>query len=326
MLTGRFATLGTVSFHHIFLARVQKAVAGPFMRAKGPGPGPDGQLDRGDLPALQSSIATWKAGWNVKIALRLRQVAAHVTGHHGIARMKLTFLGTRGYIDAATDRHRRHTATLVEYRGRRVMIDCGADWRDRFQEHHPQAIVLTHAHPDHAWGLKSGTARPVYASAQTWEAIADYPLEDRHLVEPGRPEEIRGITFTLFPVEHSTRCPAGGYRIEAGRVTIFYVPDVVYIHDRQSALSGCKLYVGDGATVERSLVRKPGDRLIGHTPVRTQLTWCQKEGVPRAIFTHLGSEIVKGGDETAMARIGPLAEERGVDVRLAFDGMVQVLR
>ena len=42
--------------------------------------------------------------------------------------MKVTFLGTRGYIDAATPRHRMHTAALVEYRGTRVMIDCGATW------------------------------------------------------------------------------------------------------------------------------------------------------------------------------------------------------
>jgi hypothetical protein len=43
--------------------------------------------------------------------------------------MKLTFLGTRGNIDARSPIHRRHTALLVSYRGRDVMIDCGADWR-----------------------------------------------------------------------------------------------------------------------------------------------------------------------------------------------------
>jgi phosphoribosyl 1,2-cyclic phosphodiesterase len=240
--------------------------------------------------------------------------------------MKLIFLGTRGYIDAATDRHRRHTATLVEYRGKRVMIDCGEDWLDRFQDHNPQAVVLTHCHPDHAWGLKNGASCPVYASAETWESLSNYPIEDKRTLNPGESEEIRGIKFTLFPVEHSTRCPAGGFRIQAGRVTIFYVPDVVYIHDREAALSGCKLYVGDGATIEQSFVRKPGDRLIGHTPLRTQLTWCQKEGVPRAVFTHLGSEIVEAGDEEAMETIRPLAEERGVAVQLAVDGMGEVLR
>jgi hypothetical protein len=101
---------------------------------------------------------------------------------------------------------------------------------------------------------------------------------------------------------------------------------VVYINDREAALSGCKAYVGDGATITRSMVRKPSGELIGHTPIRTQLTWCQKEGVPLAVFTHLGSEIVKGGDEKSMEKIRPLAEERGVEAGLAHDGMQMVLR
>lgn len=42
--------------------------------------------------------------------------------------MQITFLGTRGYIDSRTRKHYRHTSTLIEYRGKRVMIDCGLDW------------------------------------------------------------------------------------------------------------------------------------------------------------------------------------------------------
>ena len=62
-------------------------------------------------------------------------------------------------------------------------------------------------------------------------------------------------------MEHSTRAPAVGYRMTAGEVAIFYVPDVVWIHAREEALSGCKVYVGDGATLTRSMVRKSGDTL-----------------------------------------------------------------
>jgi hypothetical protein len=104
------------------------------------------------------------------------------------------------------------------------------------------------------------------------------------------------------------------------------VPDVVYIPEREAALSGAKLYVGDGATVTRSLVRKIDDNLIGHTPLRTQLTWCQKEGVPRAIFTHCGSRIVKGDERTLGAQIRQMAEERNVEAEIAYDGMEVVLR
>jgi len=62
--------------------------------------------------------------------------------------MKLTFLGTRGEIEARTRQHKMHTSLLVSFRARRVMIDCGLDWLGKFERLHPDAIVLTHAHPD----------------------------------------------------------------------------------------------------------------------------------------------------------------------------------
>jgi len=72
--------------------------------------------------------------------------------------MKLTFLGTRGEIEAKTPQHRMHASLLVSYRGARVMIDYGLDWLGKFERLHPDAIALTHAHPDHAWGLEKWRA------------------------------------------------------------------------------------------------------------------------------------------------------------------------
>ncbi len=239
--------------------------------------------------------------------------------------MKLTFLGTRGYIDEKTKRHGMHSSALVEYRRRKVLIDCGEDWLDCLDELSAEAVLISHCHPDHAGGLAKGAPWPVYASQETLETL-DYPLEDVREMVPKQQQRIGGMDIRYFPVEHSTRCPAGGFRISAGQVDIFYVPDVVYIPDRAEALGGCKAYVGDGATIERSFVRRPQDSLIGHTPLRTQLTWCRDEGVPLAIFTHCGSEIVKLGDDEAMERIIPLARERNVEVKLAHDGMEMVLR
>lgn len=243
--------------------------------------------------------------------------------------MKLTFLGTRGYIDATSRRHRRHTATLVAYRGRAVMIDCGEDWLGRLDEVGPRAVVITHPHPDHAGGLRDGSPCPVWATEEAWERMDGFAVapEQRRVLEPRRPETIAGITFEAFPVIHSVRAPAVGYRITAGRVAVFYVPDVVWIPDREEALGGAQLYVGDGATVERDFVRKDDDgNLFGHTPVRTQLTWCRKTGVPEMVVTHCGSEIVAGDERVLGPRIRRLAEERGVAVTVAHDGMERVLR
>jgi len=240
--------------------------------------------------------------------------------------MKLTFLGTRGYIEAKNRRHRMHTSLLVGYRRRNIMIDCGETWLGRLDAVAPHAIVVTHAHPDHVGGLQDGAACPVYATKEAWTRIEDYPLAERYTIAPRKPRRIFDIAFEAFTVEHSLRAPAVGYRITAGRVTVFYVPDVVYIHDREDALRGARLYIGDGATLRQSFVRRQGDRLMGHTPVQTQLTWCQKEGVPRAIITHCGTEIVAGDERKVGSELATLAKQRGVEAEIAHDGMEVVLR
>lgn len=65
---------------------------------------------------------------------------------------------------------------------------------------------------------------------------------------------------------------------------------------------------------------------MGHTPVRTQLTWCQKTGVPRAIFTHCGAAIVQAEDQRVQAELQDLAGKREVQAQIAYDGLEVVLR
>jgi phosphoribosyl 1,2-cyclic phosphodiesterase len=244
--------------------------------------------------------------------------------------LKLTFLGTRGYIDPESRRHRMHTSTMVEYRGRRVMIDCGETWLGRLGDLRPDAVLITHPHPDHAFGLKEGSPCPVYAITEAWKKIERFPMEKKQqrVLRPRKHARIAGIGFEPFPVVHSTRAPAVGYRVAAGRVKVFYVPDVVSIHDRAAAFRGIDAYIGDGAAITRNMVRREraSGRLVGHTPIRTQLGWCRDEGVSRMIVTHCGSGIVGGDEKAAIAKLRQLAEERGVEILVACDGMELVLR
>ncbi len=240
--------------------------------------------------------------------------------------MKVTFLGTRGEIEARTRRHRMHSSLLVSYRSTRVMIDCGLDWLGKFERLRPRAIVLTHAHPDHAWGLKNGAPCPVYAPQETWQTLQICSIKERHLIKERTPTKISDILFEAFPVEHSILAPAVGYRVSAGRARIFYAPDLIFIHDRVAALNGVQIYIGDGATLTRSFVRKRGKHLIGHAPVRTQLMWCRKESVLRAIITHCGSEIVTGDERKITAKLRAMATEPGLEAGIAYDGMEFILR
>ncbi len=236
--------------------------------------------------------------------------------------MNLLFLGTRGNIDNRTRRHRRHSALLVQKADARILVDCGADWLGRVAVLRPTAIVLTHGHPDHAAGLAAGALCPVYATAETWQLLASCPVPDRRVMPIRKPLDLGGVRFEAFPVEHSLRAPTVGYRLVADdRRYAFYVPDVAAIPDAAGALRAVDLYIGDGATVTRPIMRRRDGEKIGHAPIRTQLDWCRAEGITRAIFTHCGSQIVGGDGRIIGSLVSRLGRERGIEARIAHDGM-----
>jgi len=157
--------------------------------------------------------------------------------------MHLTFLGTRGEIGARTRRHQMHTSLLVSHRGANVIIDCGLDWLGKLKGVSASAIVLTHAHPDHAWGLKRGAPCPVYAPEKMWRELLHYPIKERRSIKDRTPTKICGITFEAFSVEHSIFSSAVGYRVSTGRTYIFYAPDLIFIHERNEALKRAQIYM-----------------------------------------------------------------------------------
>ncbi len=240
--------------------------------------------------------------------------------------MKITFLGTRGNIEARTRRHYRHTVTVVSYKGTTVMIDCGADWRGKFEKYiRPNAIILTHAHPDHADGLKDGAPCPVYATRASWQLIKRFPIQEQRTITH-KPFSIGRIKLQAFFVRHSVRAPAVGYRITAGKATIFCVHDLLAIPHQHAALKKVKLYIGDGASLTRPIMRYVEGTPSGHAPIKKQIAWCAQEGVPRAIFTHCGSQIVKGNTRALNKKLQLIGEEYGVEVGFAYDGMTIILR
>jgi phosphoribosyl 1,2-cyclic phosphodiesterase len=138
--------------------------------------------------------------------------------------------------------------------------------------------------------------------------------------------KISDVEFEAFSVEHSLVAPAVGYRITVDGVAVFYVPDLVSIPERHEALSEVRLYIGDGASIIRPILRRRAEVLIGHASVRDQLDWCRDEGVSQAVITHCGSQIVKSDARTAAARIEVLGRERGVQVVIAHDGLKLMIR
>lgn len=187
----------------------------------------------------------------------------------------------------------------------------------------PDAIFVSHAHPDHAWGLEEGTSLPVYASAITHEITKDLPIRDRLTLAPEQPAAIGPFQLTAFPVVHSVRCPCVAARIETPDGTVVYSGDIVSF-EKPEALAGADLYVGDGSTLTGSLVRRhAGGALMGHTTIRAQLGWLAKYAVPRAVFSHFGKGPIEMGDEALESALAELAAAKAPDCRvtIARDGL-----
>ncbi len=141
-----------------------------------------------------------------------------------------------------------------------------------------------------------------------------------HTMPLRRAVRIGGVQFRAFQVQHSVRAPAVGYRVSANGCSFFYVPDVAELPRASEVLRRIDIYIGDGATVRRSMVRRKDGALVGHAPVVRQLGWCATAHVRRAVFTHCGSPLVRTSTRAIDALVSELRPVYGIDVQIACDG------
>jgi phosphoribosyl 1,2-cyclic phosphodiesterase len=234
--------------------------------------------------------------------------------------MQAAFLGTRGYIEESSPLHQMHSALMLTSRGKRLLLDVGQTWKGRLRSLAPDWIAITHAHPDHSFGLEEGTDVPVYVSAESRAALAHYAVRRFCVFDNGEVLRLGPFRVRPYDVVHSVRAPAVGFRVTADGATIVYNPDVISIVDEARVLTNVDVYVGDGATLTRPLVRRHGDALFGHTTVRAQMNWCKRRDIGRAYIVHCGKQLVEMDPTELQARVDQLA---GPQIRavVARDGL-----
>jgi phosphoribosyl 1,2-cyclic phosphodiesterase len=212
--------------------------------------------------------------------------------------IRLTFLGTRADVEENTENHFYHSSLLLQSINAhpfRLLIDYGRIRAYDLSILKPDAILITHAHPDHyLWTLEeTNSAVPVYLTRETHNYGTYAPVHS-HILTPY--ESLTLGPFQIFPyrVFHSTNCPAVGFKIELpDGIVLAYNPDLVDIITKELILPGVDYYIGDGSTIKANLIRRKGGMFFGHTSIPDQISWCKEYGIENIIFTHIGKDTME---------------------------------
>ncbi len=215
------------------------------------------------------------------------------------------------------DKRLRQSA-LVEWRGKRILIDCGPDFRQQILgtgDAHLDALLITHIHYDHIGGLEElrGFSNfPIYARHDVIAALhrrlaycfAEHPypgVPHYELVEVNDNDafECAGITVEPIPVLHY-KLPILGFKIGG----MAYITDCKTI-DREliERLRGVQLLVLNALRFEEHL---------SHLSLSQALEIIEQIKPGRALLIHMSHGIGLHAETSKLLPQG---------VELAFDGM-----
>lgn len=218
--------------------------------------------------------------------------------------------------------NRLRPSILIQHEGRNILIDSTPDFRAQVLREHIDridAILFTHAHADHIFGLDDvrpfnymQRARiPVYASHDTLDSlrrIFPYAFEggQRHTHVPqlelhdhrGEPFELFGLTVTPVPLLHGPLL-IYGYRLS----------NVAYLTDHSEVPEGSLSLLNDLDLLFLDALRHAPHPT--HSTIETALKNVERIHPRRAFFTHICHDLPHAATEAALPR----------HVHLAYDGL-----
>lgn len=198
---------------------------------------------------------------------------------------------------------RTRASILVQTDSNNILIDTSQDFRQQVLQNRVKridAILYTHAHADHIFGLpdlrsycrhQSGPI-DMYASTQTLKTIKKtfgYIFDPPEFVGGGipsvhphsleQPQRIGGLMVTPLPVEHGSAKGCQGYRLD----DLAYIPDVHTI----PATTLAKLANLDLLILNCLRLRRHGS----HLSLEESLAYARQLCPRRCLFTHMTHDV-----------------------------------
>jgi len=208
--------------------------------------------------------------------------------------MKLVFEGTKGDVEESSPLHRKHSSLLIEYKATRLVIDWGENHTvDELERLKPGFILFTHAHRDHY--DEEALGRFILSSYVAKEATGGkYQFSSLVNVFEGR-KAFQDLSVEPIPVGHSINAPTVGYLVQ-GDKRLWYCPDFLFLRkELQNKLLNLDVFIGDGSSIKRSILRRRDSQIFGHASMEVQKSLAERLGAKKIIFTHAGKEVVEAG-------------------------------
>lgn len=217
---------------------------------------------------------------------------------------------------------RLRSSAIIEANGKRLLIDCGPDFRQQMltaTSWHVDALLITHIHYDHIGGIEDLRAHcvkgpfPIYAKQEVIDDLKKRlaycfdenpypgaPQFDTHVITANNPFDVCGIEVVPLPVMHY-KLSIVGFRV--GQIA--YITDAKYIDDKViESIKGIKLLVIN------ALRKTPHP---SHMSLEETLEVIHKIGPEQAYLTHISHQ---------MGLCEHIENELPESVHLACDGLV----
>lgn len=227
--------------------------------------------------------------------------------------MKIKILGTRGEIKVSAPFHSRHSGVLIN---NTLLLDCG---EPEFLEYKPQAILITHLHPDHAFFVRHHETLPHLQAS--WYAPEEY--DHAGIIVPTKPFTVAGYHITPIPTIHSLKVKSQAYLIQKGDKKLFYTGDMIWIEKQyHHLLHNCDAIITEGSYIrEGGMVRRDPatEKIYGHTGV-PNLMHLFKQFTHTLVLMHFGSWFYKD-IEHARTELTDLAHQNEITIIIGYDGL-----